>query len=780
MEKYGIGQPVMRKEDVRFITGKGQYTDDINLDGQAHGVILRSPLAHADFTIKDIASAKAMPGVLAVLTYDDAEADCIPTIPCQVSIKCATGQEMYTPPRYVLAKDRVRFAGEPIAFVIAESRSQAIDAAEAIVIEYEELPAITSTSASGAPDVVPIWPERPENFCAHWISHESGKVTEAFNKAYKTVRIEVVNNRVVGSPMEPRVAIGEYDADTDTKILRSPTQGVHKIRDALAKTFYRIDPERIRVISTDTGGGFGVRSKMYLESILCLWGAEKLNRPVKWRADRTETFLADTHGRDQVSILEMAFDEEAKILGMKAETIANVGAYLSDNGPRISTVAGARVAGTVYDVPAMQHSVKACFSNMHPTDAYRGAGRPELCYQMERLLDAGAEVFDIGREEIRRLNFIKPDQLPYTNQMGMVIDSGRFEETMDKALKAADWYGFAERRSASAIRGKHRGIGIGYYVEASGGKPSEWARVALDPDGNAELYVGTYSHGQGHETAFSQILSEKLGIDFNNISFNQGDTSVIPEGNGTGGSRSSQMGGVAVSRAADLVVQKAKKIAAHKIEAAIEDVEFKNGIFSVAGTDLRLSISEVARAAYDPTQIPQGEELGLDEDISYKRDTECNFPNGCHICEVEIDSDTGVIKVVSYTAVDDCGVIINPLIVAGQVHGGVAMGLGQALTERTAYDSTGQLVTASYMDYGMPRADDFPDISVGFNVVPNPSNDLGVKGIGEGGACGAPPAIIGAISNALNITHVDMPVSSEDTWRILQKQKILDNQKIRA
>lgn len=771
MEKYGIGQPVVRKEDIRFVTGKGQYTDDINLEGQAHGVILRSPLAHADFTIKDSALAKAMPGVLAVLTYEDVEKDSIPPIPCQVDIKCATGKEMYTPLRFVLAKDRVRFAGEPIAFIVAESRTQAIDAAEAITVDYEELPAITSTMAAGANNVTPIWPERPENFCAHWISHDSGEVEKAFKKAYKKVKVNVVNNRVVGSPMEPRVAIGEYDADTDTKILRSPTQGVHKIRDALAKTFYKIDPAKIRVISSDTGGGFGVRSKMYLESILCLWAAERLHRPVKWKADRTETFLSDTHGRDQVSILEMAFDKNAKILGMRAETIANVGAYLSDNGPRIPTVAGARIAGTVYDVPAMQHSVKACFSNMHPTDAYRGAGRPELCYQMERLLDAGAEVFQIGREEIRRRNFITPDQLPYKNQMGMVIDSGQFEETMDKALEAANWHSFDERRSASAKKGKLRGIGIGYYVEASGGKPSEWARVALDPNGRAELYVGTYSHGQGHETAFSQILSEKLNIDFEDITFHQGDTSIIPEGNGTGGSRSSQMGGVAISRAADLVVEKAKKIAANKIEAAVEDIEFKNGIFSVTGTDLSISMSEVARAAYDPTLIPDGEELGLDEDISYERDTECNFPNGCHICEVEIDADTGVIKVVSYTAVDDCGVIINPLIVAGQVHGGVAMGLGQALTERTAYDQTGQLITASYMDYGMPRADDFPDISVGFNIVPNPSNDLGVKGIGEGGACGAPPAIIGAISDALNITHVDMPVSSEDTWRILQKQK---------
>ena len=772
MEQYGIGQPVRRKEDIRFVTGQGNYTDDINLDGQAYAAILRSPFAHADFTIVDIAVAQALPGVIAVYTYADTASD-LPEIPCQVSVKCATGQEMFVPPRYVLAKNRARFTGEPIAFVIAESRVQAHDALEAIEVDYTELPAISNTRAAGAKNVRSIWPERPENFAAHWVSHESGPVDEAFAIAHKTVKVDMVNSRVVGSPMEPRVAIGDYDSENDIKILRSPSQGVHKIRDALAKLYFKIDPERIRVISTDTGGGFGVRSKMYIESILCLWAAEKLRRPVKWQADRGETFVADTHGRDQHSILEMAFDENAKILAMRAETIANVGAYLSDNGPRIATTGGGRVAGTVYDVPAMRHSVRACFSNMHPTDAYRGAGRPELCYQMERLLDAGAAAFDLRRDEIRRRNFIRPDQLPYTNQMGMIIDSGRFQETMEKSLKESDWAGFEKRRIEASKRGKLRGIGIGYYVEASGGKPNEWARVALDPDGKAQLYVGTYSHGQGHETAFSQILSEKLGIDFHGIDFIQGDTDLIERGNGTGGSRSSQMGGVAVSKAADLVIAKAKRIAAHKLEAAELDIEFKDGIFSVSGTDLSLPIQEVARAAYNPGDIPEGEEIGLDEDILYERDTECNFPNGSHICEVELDADTGKIDVVSYVAVDDCGVIINPMIVAGQVHGGVAMGLGQALTERTVYDpETAQLLTGSYMDYGMPRADDFPDMEVSFNIVRNPSNELGVKGIGEGGACGAPPAIIGAISDALGIVHIDMPVSSQDVWQILQKKKI--------
>jgi carbon-monoxide dehydrogenase large subunit len=775
VEQFGIGQPVRRKEDVRFITGKGQYTDDINLDGQAHGAILRSPFAHAEFKITDIAAAKAMPGVIAVYTVADADADGLPPIPCQVSIKCASGRDMYVPPRYVLAKDRVRFAGEPIAFVIAETRVQAIDATEAIEVDYEALPVITDTAASGRTGAAVIWPERPDNVSVHWVSHDSGPVDEAFAKAHKTVTVELVNNRVVGSPMEPRVAIGEYDAATDTKILRSPTQGVNKVRDALADSFFMIDKERIRVISPDTGGGFGVRSKMFLESILCLWAAEKLLRPVKWMADRQETFVCDTHGRDHFSVLEMAFDENAKILGMKAETTANVGAYLSDNGPRIPTVAGARVAGTVYDVPVMRHSVRVCFTNTPPTDAYRGAGRPEMVYQMERLLDVGADAMGLTKAEIRRRNFITPEQLPYTNQVGMVIDSGHFQETMEKSLIAADWDGFEARRKEAATRGKFRGIGMGYYIEASGGKPNEWARVALDPDATAQLYVGTYSHGQGHETAFSQILSEKLGIDFNAINFIQGDTDVIPQGNGTGGSRSSQMGGVAVARAADLVIEKAKKIAAHRLEAAASDIEFKDGIFSVSGTDLSLPIQEVARAAYDPDQIPEGEEVGLDEDILYQRDTECNFPNGCHISEVELDMDTGAIEVVSYTCVDDCGVIINPMLVAGQVHGGVAMGLGQALTEHTVFDpESGQFLTGSYMDYGMPRADNFPTMDVSFNVVRNPSNELGVKGIGEGGACGAPPALIGAIADALQdfgVTHMDMPVSSQDVWRILQSQK---------
>ncbi len=772
MEKFGIGQPVRRREDVRFITGRGRFTDDVNLDGQAYGVVVRSPHAHARILSIDVSDAEAAPGVIAVLTGRDAVEDGVPKLHSQVKVPGKTGSELYDPGREILQTERVRYVGDPVAFVVAETVQQARDAAELVYVEYEDLPAIADAVSADRPDAPLLYPEHGSNLAVHWESHDGEAVEAAFAKADHVVTLEFVNNRVVGNPMEPRVAIGDWDEATGVHTLISPTQGAVKIRNNLADLVWKVPREKVHVVSPDVGGGFGLRGKCFPETVMVTWAAKRLRRPVKWTSDRSETMLCDPHGRDHVSVGEMAFDSDGKILGVRVRTHANVGAYLLDFGARIPTVAGARVAGTVYDVPAMQLSVKVMFTNTVPTDAYRGAGRPEMAYQMERLLDVGAARLGLGRDEIRRRNFIRPDQLPYKNQVGMVVHSGEFENTTNLALQRADWNGFEERRREAKARGMLRGIGLGCYIEASGGQPSEEVRVRFTPEGRVQLIVGTFSHGQGHETAFSQILSDRLGIGLDEIDFIQGDTDIVQFGNGTGGSRSSQMGGVSTARAAGRVLEKAKRIAAHALEAAEADLEFADGVFAVAGTDLRITIQEVAKLAQDPAKLPEGEEPGLDETERYQRTTECNFPNGAHVAEVEVDPETGMVRVVRYVCVDDCGTIINPMLVMGQVHGGVAMGLGQALLEHTAYDpESAQLIAGAFTDYCMPRADDFCDLEVSFNPVPDPANDLGVKGIGEGGACGAPPALVSAIADALGIEHIDMPVTPEKVWRVLAEKR---------
>jgi len=769
MEKFGIGQPVRRKEDVRLLTGRGTYTDDIDRPGQVHAYVVRSPHAHARILSIDTEAAKAAPGVLAVLTGHDAAADGIGHFPVMVEVPGKDGKPLWPTPREMLQTRKVRFVGDPVALVVAETRAQAQDAAELVMVDYEILPSVTDTAAADSPDAPVIWEERGSNLCVHWDSGREKEADEAFTRAARTVSIELINNRLVGNPMEPRVAIGEYDPDTDRYTLYSPTQGVIRVRDALAKLILKVPNEKLRVISPDVGGGFGLRGKVHPESGMVLWAARRVGRPVKWRSDRTETFLCDPHGRDHVTQAEMAFDENAKILGARIRTIAAMGAYLQDFGPRIPTVAGGRINGTVYDIQALNVQVRCVFTNTSPTDAYRGAGRPETAYVLERLLDQGALAFGIGRDEIRRRNYIRPEQIPYRNAAGNEIDSGRFAETQEMALKLADWAGFPARRAEAARRGKRRGIGIGYFIEASGGQPSEWARVRFEKDGTVTLTVGTFSHGQGHETAYAQILHDKLGIPFDKVRFVQGDTEVVEKGGGTGGSRSSQMGGVAVARASELVIAKGRRLAAHLLEAGLEDVEFQDGLFRVAGTDLKASWEQVIELAQNP---PDGETPGLDEQLLYTRNTECNFPNGCHVAEVEIDEETGQVQVVRYAAVDDVGNVINPLLVHGQSHGGIMTGIGQALLEHAVYDrESGQILTASFQDYCMPRASDAPSFDLDFNVVPCPNNDLGVKGAGEGGACGAPPAVVSAVCDALGVAHIDMPVTPEKVWRVLAAQR---------
>ncbi|MCU0887341.1 MAG: xanthine dehydrogenase family protein molybdopterin-binding subunit [Rubritepida sp.] len=762
MDQFGIGQPVRRKEDVRLLTGGGTYTDDVNRAGQAHMAILRSPHAHARILAIDTDAARAAPGVLAVLTGHDARADGLGRCPVMVEVPGVDGKPLFAPPREILQTEAVRFVGDPVAVVVAETRAQALDAAELIAVDYEVLPAVTDTARALDPDAPVIWPGRGSNLCVHWSSGREREAEEAFAKAARVVRVALVNNRLVGNPMEPRVALGEYDAPSGHYTLHSPTQGVVRVREGLAQHILKIPKEQLRVISPDVGGGFGLRGKLFPESAMVLWAARREGRPVKWRADRTETFLCDPHGRDHVTEAEMAFDGEARILGMKVRTIAAMGAYLLDFGPRIPTVAGGRIQGTVYDMQAVNVQVRCAFTNTVPTDAYRGAGRPETAYVIERLLDQGALAFGLAREEIRARNYVRPEQIPYVNCAGNELDSGRFEETQAQALALMGWNDFPARQAESAARGKLRGRGLGYFIEASGGQPAEWARVRITPEGEALVHVGTFSHGQGHETAFAQVLHARLGIPFDKVRLVQGDSDLVPAGGGTGGSRSSQMGGVAVARASELVLAKAKRLAAFLLECAEADVEHAGELFRIAGTDRTISWGQLAAA-----EIP-GETPGLDEDLLYKRNTECNFPNGCHVAEVEVDPDTGEVTVARYAAVDDVGVPLNPMLVHGQCHGGIVSGIGQAIYEHARYDGeSGQLLTATFQDYCLPRASDIPELAVDLNIVPCPNNDLGVKGAGEGGACGAPPAVVSAVCDAIGAAHIDMPLTAEKIWRHL-------------
>lgn len=763
MDKFGIGQPVRRKEDLRLLTGGGTYTDDINRDNQAWMVVLRSPHAHARILSIDTSAAKAAPGVIEILTGHDAKADNLGLFPVMVEVPGKDGQPVWCPERHILQTEAVRFVGDPIAIVMAETRMQAQDAAELIEVDYDILDSITDTGTALDAASPVIWTERGSNLCVHWSNGREAQAEAAFAKAARVVDVALVNNRLVGNPMEPRVALGEYDSAQNHFTLHSPTQGVVRVRESLAKFIFKLPKEHVRVISPDVGGGFGLRGKLFPESAMVLWAAKRIGRPVKWRADRTETFLCDPHGRDHVTKAQMAFDAAGKILGMKVETIAAMGAYLCDFGPRIPTVAGGRIQGTVYDMQAVSINVRCAFTNTAPTDAYRGAGRPETAYVIERLLDQGALAFGITCDEIRARNYVKQEQIPYTNCAGNEIDSGHFEETQRQALDLMDWAGFSARRAESRSSGKLRGRGIGYFIEASGGQPTEWARIRINEAGEALVHVGTFSHGQGHETAFAQVLHARLGIPFEKVRLIQGDSDVVPVGNGTGGSRSSQMGGVAVSRTSEMVLAKARRLAAHLLEAAEGDIEHEGELFRIAGTDRTLTWAQLANAEGVPDETP-----GLDEELIYKRNTECNFPNGCHVAEVEIDPDTGMVAVVRYAAVDDVGVPLNPLLVHGQCHGGIVSGIGQALYEHARYDAeSGQFLTATFQDYCMPRAADLPDLAVDLNVVPCPSNDLGVKGAGEGGSCGAPPAVVSAVCDALGIAHIDMPITPEKVWRAL-------------
>ena len=660
MGQFGIGQPVRRKEDVRLLTGKGCFTDDVNFDDQVFGVFVRSPQAHADIRGIDLEAARAAEGVLAIYTGADLDADGVGTLETDVEMADLAGNPMFRPKRKLLATDRVRFLGEPVAIVLATTQEQARAAAELVMVDYEPLPSIASTDGATDPASPPVWPEHGSNVSVHWENRPASEIDAHMERAKTRVSVEIVNNRLVPNPMEPRAAVAQFDKETGVVTLYAPTQGGRRIQGGIAKGILKMPADKVRVISRDTGGGFGIRGKLYPELGVVCWAARKSGHAVKWRGDRSETFVSDYHGRDQVNRAELGLDENGRVVALKVHTILNVGAYMAENGPRLPISGGGRIIPCVYDIENFYFSVKPVFTNTVPTDTYRGAGRPEANFLMERLMDAAADATGLSRDEIRRRNVIRQDQMPYMTQMGLLIDSGDFIGNMDMAMDGADWKGFPARRAESEKRGKLRGIGLGNFVEAAGGRPTEEMRVRISPDGKATVFAGTYSHGQGHETVYAQLISDYLGIPFEDVSLVQGDTATSPQGAaGTFGSRSSWMGGLGIKKSSTAIVEKGKKIAAKLLQGDPEAVTFENGTFSSGASSI--TIQELAKAAQEPRNLPEGLEPGLDESFHVKRDAELfNFPNGCHVCEVEIDPDLGIAQIVNYTAVDDCGIVLNP------------------------------------------------------------------------------------------------------------------------
>ena len=774
-----IGAPVRRKEDQRFITGKGRYTDDLSRPGQAHAYFLRSPYAHANIRSIDTSAAAAMPGVVGVLTGADIAEDKIGSLICGWMIHSKDGSPMRMGPHPALALDKVRYVGDHVALVVAETLNQAKDAAAAIEVDYEVLPAVVDLATAANEGVAQVHEVAPRNTVYEWELGDKAATEAAFAKAARVTSIDIVNNRLAPNPMEPRAAIGEYDSGDDAFTLWTTSQNPHVARLVLS-AFVGLAPEnKLRVIAPDVGGGFGSKIFIYAEETACAWASKRVGRPVKWTSDRSEAFLSDAHGRDHITHGELALDANGKILGFRVKTIANMGAYLSTFASCIPTYLYATLLSGQYDMPAIYCEVDARYTNTAPVDAYRGAGRPEATFLVERIIDKAAREMGIDPAQMRRQNFIT--SFPHQTPVIMCYDAGDYAASMDKALGLIDYAGFPARKAEAARRGKLRGIGLSNYIEACGIAPSaavgslgagvglwESAEVRVNPTGNVEVLTGSHSHGQGHETTFAQLVSARLGIPIDQVSVIHGDTDKVQFGMGTYGSRSGAVGMSAISKALDKVEAKAKKIAAHILEASEGDIEFKDGRFTVAGTDRGLAFAEVALNAYVAHKFPTSEiEPGLKEGAFYDP-TNFTFPAGCHICELEVDPQTGVTEIVNWVAVDDFGVIINPMIVEGQVHGGIAQGVGQALLEGVRYDEDGQLVTGSYMDYTMPRAGDLPSFTVGLTETRCPSNPLGIKGCGEAGAIAAPPAVINALTDALGTQDIHMPATPAKVWAIAQ------------
>ena len=759
MNKFGIGQAVLRDEDIKFISGKGLYTGDISLENQTYMYVLRSNIAHGKIKNIDISEALNAEGVINIFIGKDLKDAGIKDMPTNFTTKNKDGSDMFTPERSAIAIDKVRHVGDPIAIIIANTQEDAKNASELIYAELVELPSV-STSTQAIKDNAPqVWDNTKNNLCFDWEMGEEEKVNEAFNSADTVVEIELINNRIVPNSMETRGAIASYNNKTNKYELRCSSQGVHSIRDRISEVL-DIDAKDLRVITTDVGGGFGMKIFNYPEYICALFAAKKISRPVKWISDRSEAFLSDTHGRDHVTKAKMALDKDGIFIGIKINTTANMGAYLSNFAIFIPTLAGTAMLAGCYKTPVIYVNVLGVFTNTPAIDAYRGAGRPEASFVIERLVDVAGIKTGLGPIEIRRRNLIPSSEMPYKTALNHTYDSGNFISNMELAVKDADWEGFKDRANISLKDNKFRGIGLSTYIEAcSGGGPEE-ATIILEKNGNITLHIGTQSNGQGHETAYKQILCEYLGVEPNKMTIIQGDSDLIAFGSGTGGSRSVPVGGSAIRIASQNIIEETKSLAAKKLNIDENLLEYKEGLFSAEGTNLTISLEDIAKESEEPIKIS-----------SQWTPPNYTFPNGCHICELEVEKDTGQIEIKKYTVVDDFGLVINPNMLAGQVHGGIAQGIGQAIYENTVYDEeNGQLLSGSFMDYALPRAEDLINVDIRWNMVPCETNLLQIKGAGEAGAIGAPPAVINALVNALNINHIDMPATANKVWEVINKQ----------
>jgi carbon-monoxide dehydrogenase large subunit len=781
MSVDGIGASVVRKEDKRFITGKGRYVDDVRIHGMTYAHFVRSPHAHARVKSIDASEALKKPGVVAVLTGRQIVDDKVGNLICGWMIHSKDGSPMKMGAWPAMAPDTVRFVGQAVAVVIGETRNQARDGAEAVTVDYEELPAVADIRAAIAPGAVQLHPEAPGNVIYDWHIGEEAATDAAFKAAANVVALDITNNRLVPNAMEPRAAVADYDASEEHYTLYTTSQNPHVARLVLS-AFYNIAPEhKLRVIAPDVGGGFGSKIFIYPEEMVALWASKRVGRPVKWTADRTEAFLTDAHGRDHVTRAEMAFDKDNRILGLRVKTYANLGAYMSLFSSSVPTYLYATLLSGQYVIPNISAEVISVYTNTTPVDAYRGAGRPEASFVVERLMETAARQLKVDPAELRRKNFIT--QFPYQTPVIMAYDTGDFNASLDSALKAIDYAGFPARKEKARKEGKLRGIGFSCYIEACGIAPSkavgslgagvglwESAEVRVNPVGTIEILTGSHSHGQGHETTFAQVVADRLGIPISQVSIVHGDTDKVQFGMGTYGSRSGAVGLSAIVKAMEKVEAKAKKIAAHQLEASEDDIVIEEGQFKVTGTDKAIALPMVALAAYTAHNLPEGMEPGLKEGAFYDP-TNFTFPAGSYICELEVDAGTGKTSFINFVAADDFGRMINPMIVEGQVHGGLAQGIGQALLEGAYYDKSGQPVTASFMDYAMPRADDLPSFKLSHTTTLCPGNPLGIKGCGEAGAIGASAAVINAITDAIGNNHLEMPATPDRVWHAVHQQQ---------
>ncbi len=772
MGKNAIGQPVRRKEDDTLVRGKGRYTDDVSLPGQAYAWMVRSQHAHGIIRAIDTETASAMPGVLGVWTGKDLAGAGYGAFTCGLPLKNRDGTPLHQTSRVALMTDKVRFVGDPVAIVVAETVAQARDAAEAVVLDIDLLSAVTDAEEACQPGAPQLYDHIPNNVALDYHYGDSDAIDAAFANAAHVTKLHIVNTRIAVVPMEPRAALASYDAKAEHFTIQVPTQGVSGNRNTLAKALLKVPNEKVRVLTGNVGGSFGMKNINYPEYISILHAAKMLGRPVKWTDERSGSFLSDSQGRAQKIHAELALDAAGKFLAVRLSGYGNLGAYITGVSPSPLSLNTGKNLSSVYKTPLMAVDIKCVLTNTTLMGAYRGAGRPEANYFMERLIDAAADEMKIDRLTLRKRNFIKTSQLPFKASSGVTYDSGDFAGVFGKALEMSDHAGFAKRQKNSRKQGKLRGIAVGSYLEVTAPPSPELGHIVFEADGSVKLITGTLDYGQGHATPFAQVLSAQLGVPFDAVKLEQNDSDIVRMGNGTGGSRSITASGQAIVEASKLVVEKGRVAAAHMLEASEGDIEFAAGRFTIAGTDRGIDIMELAQRLRD-TRQPDGVPSSLDVDHT-SSDVPSTFPNGCHVAEVEVDPETGVVRIVGYTGISDFGTVVNPMIVAGQLHGGVAQGIGQALMEEVSYDESGQPITGSFMDYAMPRAEDIPTMATGDHPSPTPSNPLGTKGCGEAGCAGSLSTIVNAVIDALScygITHLDMPLTSERVWRAIQDAK---------